>query len=74
VGGETALAAVHSALLEATASIFRARGVPPSGIAPPRQMVVGVWARPSDHNELPTGPTAGYTAPTKVYYVPGTYK
>lgn len=32
-------------------------------------MVVGVWARP-DKTATPIGPPYGYTAPTKVYYVP----
>lgn len=67
-GNET-LAAVHSALLEAIAPLLRDRGVTASSIPAPRQMVVGVWARP-DKTATPIGPPYGYTAPTKVYYVP----
>ena len=55
----------HEALLEAIAPLLKTKGVAPTALSPPSQLVVGVWSRPANvpHDH-------GYTAPTKVYWSP----
>merc|ERR1712217_713839 len=55
--GMEKLAKLHSAIMEATAPLFKNRSLS-QPTTPPQMLVVGVWDR--------TG--KGYTAPTKVYY------
>ena len=63
-----ALREAHAALLEVAGPLLRDARVDPATIAPPSQLVVGVWSRPYD--KAPIGPPDGYMAPTKVYYSP----
>ena len=55
----------HEAVLEAIDPILQEKGLKPTEIPQPSQLVVGVWSRPGvvKHDE-------GYTAPTKVYWAP----